>query len=206
MEDLHEVLSPIFPGGWGYIVKHGRVSSLDIAVDLPGVRMHHFHLLPNQVLTTKTYETGKLKTITIGKPQGNQLKAYSKSYEIWAKINKKKKGLKGPPVVRIEQRLGRMKINLKDLAKLGNPFIKFKVVAHPSEPPAKANKTWKKVWPIFTDSVAVHGLGPALKLLPANEMAIFRKHFAAHAQSWWNPEAVWAHWPEVLKQSKLLQS
>jgi hypothetical protein len=35
-------------------------------------------------------------------------------------------------------------------------------------------------------------------------MTTFRKHFAAHAVPWWDPEAIWANWPEILKESKLL--
>ena len=203
MKGLHKVLGKIFPGGWSYFTEHGRVSGIDIAIDFPGVRMHHFNLLPDKVLTTKTYaEQAKLKTIYSGKPTGNQLKLYSKSYQLWLKG--KKKGEKGPPVVRVEKRLRNLKKPLKDLASLGNPLLGFTLVAHPAGPPADESQKLKWVWPVLLDSVATRGLGPALKLLPANRMAMYRKHFAEHAQEWWKPGAIWAKWPEALKKANLL--
>jgi hypothetical protein len=39
VSDLDSVLSVIFPDGWYYIRNYGRVSRIDIAIDLPGMRM-----------------------------------------------------------------------------------------------------------------------------------------------------------------------
>lgn len=202
MNALRDVLAQLLPlGGWDFLVAKGRVSRLDVAADIHGARMHHFHVVPQQVLTTKTYEkAGKLKTIYIGSPKGNQLTVYSKSAEMAATDNP----LPGP-VVRIERRLKNTKLDLWQLSELANPFYKFNVVAAPPGPPPGEDTPQKRyIWTLFLDSVARRTLGPALKLLTPSKMNVYRKHFKGYEQPWWDSEQVWAQWPETLKKMRLV--
>lgn len=198
MKALYDVLQQLLPmGGWDFLVENGRVSRLDVAADIHGARMHHFHLLPQQVLVTKTYEIkAKLKSIYVGKPKGNQLTVYSKSAEMAARG----KPLEGP-VIRIEKRLKKVGVPLSILAELKNPLFGFSIVSTPPGPPP-SEKDY--VWTLFLDSVARRTLGPALKLLPPPKMTIYRKHFEAHAQPFWDADQVWTHWPDTLKEMRLV--
>ncbi|TXM73121.1 hypothetical protein FV218_11875 [Methylobacterium sp. WL69] len=202
MGALREVLHHLLPiGGWDFLYEKGKISRLDIAVDVQGIRMHHFHLLPQQVLVTKTYEKqAKLKTIYVGKPTGNQLAVYSKSAEMAAS------GKPLPvPTVRIEKRLKKLGKSLSQLGKLDNPFLGFNIVSTPPGPPAGEETPKNKyIWTLFLDSVARRTLGPALKLLPQAKMTVYRKHFKGYEQPWWDVKKVWAQWPETLKNMRLV--
>jgi hypothetical protein len=67
LNDLDNVLAEIFPSGWKYVFKHGRVTRLDIAVDLPGVRMDEFLFLAHQGATYQRFGTnGHLETFYLG--------------------------------------------------------------------------------------------------------------------------------------------
>lgn len=202
MKALREVLDQLLPfGGWDFLMKKGKVSRLDVAADIKGIRMHHFHLLPQQVLVTKTYEKqAKLKTIYVGKPTGNQLTVYSKSAEMAAA------GKPLPvPTVRIEKRLKKLGKSLSQLDKLENPFLGFNIVSTPPGPPAGEETPKNKyIWTLFLDSVARRTLGPALKLLPQAKMTTYRNHFKGFEQPWWDVKKVWAQWPETLKNMRLV--
>lgn len=201
MKTLRGILDLLLPfGGWDWLVEKGNVSRLDVAADLHGARMHHFHLLPQQVLVTKAYEkAGKLKTIYVGSPKGNQLTVYSKS----AQMAEDGTPLPGP-VVRLERRLKNVGMSLSQLAGLDNPFVKFSIVATPPGPPPGEDTPQKKyIWTLFLDSVARRTLGPALKLLTPSKMTVYRKHFEGYEQPWWDSEHVWAQWPETLKKMRL---
>lgn len=202
MKALRDVLVQLLPmGGWDFLLENGRVSRLDVAADIHGARMHDFHLMPKQVLVTKTYEKkAKLKTIYVGKPTGNQLAVYSKS----AKMAARGKPLPGP-VVRVEKRLRKVSMPLSSLAKLENPFLGFNIVSTPPSPPPGEEASKKSyVWTLFLDSVARRTLGPALKLLPPAKVTLYRKHFEGHAQPWWDADTLWAQWPATLKEMRLV--
>lgn len=202
MNILRGVIDLLLPfGGWDWLVQKGKVSRLDVAADLSGARMHHFHLLPQQVLVTKTYErAGKLKTIYVGSSKGNQLTVYSKS----AQMAENKTPLPGP-VVRIERRLKNLGMSLSQLAGLENPFFKFSIVSTPPGPPPGEDTPQKRyIWTVFLDAVARRTLGPALKLLTQSKMTVYRKHFKGYEQPWWDSEHVWAQWPETLVKMRLV--
>lgn len=202
MNILRGVIDLLLPfGGWDWLVEKGNVSRLDVAADLYGARMHHFHLLPQQVLVTRTYEkAGKLKTIYVGSSKGNQLTVYSKS----AQMAENKTPLPGP-VVRIERRLKNLGMSPSQLTGLENPFFKFSIVAMPPGPPPGEDTPQKRyIWTLFLDSVARRTLGPALKLLTPSKMTVYRKHFKGYEQPWWDSEHVWAHWPETLVKMRLV--
>lgn len=201
MSSLREVLDKLLPfGGWDFLMAVGHVSRLDVAADLHGVRMHQIHVLPQQVLTTKTYENkGKLKTIYVGKPTGSQLTVYSKSFQM------AQRGKPLPdPVVRVEKRLRNVGKDLSELAELGNPLLGFSIVSTPpGPPPGEQTPKNSYIWRLFLDSVALRTLGPALKLLPEARMTAYRKHFKGYEQPRWDAEEVWASWPETLVKMRL---
>src|SRR6185295_6024415 len=112
------VLQELFPDGWSYVTKHGGVSRIDVAVDIPGIRMDEFLFLESQGLTQRRIgRSGHLQTLYAGLPHGNQTRIYSKSGEMKAK---------GTPlshsVVRVECITRNPHLKVHDLVKLPNPF------------------------------------------------------------------------------------
>lgn len=66
LADLDHVMP--FPNGWSYVIEHGRITRIDIAVDFPGLQMQQFLFMPHQGLTTKTWsQNGQLETLQLGK-------------------------------------------------------------------------------------------------------------------------------------------
>jgi hypothetical protein len=185
------ILAHIFPDGWLYILEHGQVSRIDIAVDLPGMRMDDFLLLPEQgIIYQRFLSNGHLKTVYLGAPGGNQLRIYSKSAE------QKAKGLiVSQPAVRVERTLRNQHLKVHELKMLKNPFDKLTFVPPmPPPPPGESEKRWSS----FQDSVQVRGLSPALATLPEKRRTRYRKHLKQNPASWWDPQAIWKSWQDAL--------
>jgi hypothetical protein len=198
MTGLHAALAMMVNGGWGYFVKHGRVTRIDVTVDIPNTRMDQFLFLPQQALTTMQWNVdGHLQSLVFGKENGNQTLIYSRS----AKRLAKGQDWAGKPEVRIERRLRNLKnMKVSGLPSLPNPFSAMQMTLNLPGPPPDG-KDWE--WSIFEDSVKIRGLNAALALLPEERRTKYRKHLAAHPQPWWNPDAIWAQWPAMLDELKI---
>jgi hypothetical protein len=190
--ELHATLMMLLLNGWDYVIEHGRITRIDVGVDIPNVRMDEFLFLPQQGTTTREWGVdGHLESQYSGKSQGN----YTAIYSV-----KKKRIAKGQPwtgksVVRVERRLRYPSPKkLSDLAKLENPFAKMVLTTVMPQPP-DPKKAWE--WSMFEDSVNVRGLAKALALVPENRRKQYRDYLKQHPKPWWNPEAIWAQWPEA---------
>jgi hypothetical protein len=192
LEWLHATLMTMMDGGWEYVLNHGRITRVDVAVDIPKSRMHQFLLMPAQGLaTTCIYNgNGKLKTVYVGKKDGNQTVLYSKSAE-----QAVKEIYLPVPTVRLERKLRNPQMALKELLSLKNPFAALKLIS--TMPPAPETPAhWS--WPLFLDAVAQRGLVAALLLLPEKRRTIYRKHLEQHQVDWWDSAAAWEHWPKTV--------
>ena len=192
LADLDHVMP--FPNGWSYVIEHGRITRIDIAVDLPGLQMQQFLFMPHQGLTTKTFgQNGQLETLVLGQPKGNQTVIYSKDKE---QLSKGKHHC-GPSIVRVERRLRHPAVKLlKNLHQLANPFAAMMMTMQSPEPPPGEKLSR---WTMFLDSVSVRGLAAALALLPEERRTMYRKHLKTQAHSAWDPDAIWNQWPGLLK-------
>ena len=200
LKSLHVILGTMTPNGWKHFIKHGKISRLDIAVDLVGVRLSKLKMLPPSGQQSQAWwgSAGKLETYQWGKPKGSHTQLYNKTLE-----QKKKRGveLPGPQITRIERRLknGVCK-TLSALEALPNPFDGIVLTTSLPQAPEQGPAY---VWPLFCDSVAQRGLDQAVKLLPKEKKTAYRQQFQKAAPPWWDPEAIWAKWPEALKALKL---
>ena len=191
VNSLDTILAHIFPDGWFYILENGRVSRIDIAIDLSGMRMDDFLLLPQQGIVYQRFlSNGHLKTVYLGAPGSNQTRIYSKSAE------QKAKGLiVSQSAVRVERTLRNQHLKVHELIILKNPFDKLTFVTPmPSPPPGENEGKWSS----FLDSVQVRGLSPALASLPEKRRSRYRKHLKQNPTSWWNPDTIWKNWPAAL--------
>ena len=192
VSDLDSVLSAIFPDGWYYVRNYGRVSRIDIAIDLTGIRMDDFLLLTQQGLVYQCFRTdGHLKTVYLGKPSSNQSRIYSKSAQ------QKAKGLTVlQSVVRVERTLRNLNLKVHELKNLNNAFGKLTFIyPMPPPPPGESENRWSR----FQDSIQVRGLKDALAMLPEKRRTRYRKHLNQNPMSWWDPEAIWKNWPSALE-------
>lgn len=187
--NLHSVLSSIVPGGWGYFVHYSRITRIDVAVNIPDIRMDEFLFMPQQGKSAMKWGVdGHLQSFRLGLPKGNQTLVYSVKQkrlakgQVWA----------GKSVVRVERRLRNPPTKkLTDLEDLKNPFASM-VLTEVMPPPPKSEKPWQ--WSMFEDSVHVRGLAQALALLPEDRRTKYRAHLKTHAKPWWHPDDIWLHW------------
>lgn len=189
----------LMPDGWEYVLKLGRITRLDVAVDFYGVLPSSFAVLPQQGLTSRMWSVdGKLQTLVLGKKPGNQTILYDKSAEIVAR------GLKwnGPPVARLERRLNKPSITiLPQLASLKNPFSGLVLSTLTTCPPPTSMKSGE--WEMFKDSAVMRGLPGALQLLSVPKRTACRKHISAHPHAVWDPQSIWAKWGQAVAASAL---
>lgn len=185
-------LEPRIPHGWKTFLKHARVTRIEIAVDVSGVRMDEFLCLPKQAVTSLEYgPDGHAKTLYLGKKGGSQTRIYSRKQKRLAK----KQGWDGASVVRVERSINLgSSFRLAELGSLPNPFTAMKMV--PSLPPPP-NPGKLNQWSMFEDSVRQRGLVAALALLPAERAKSYKAHLAAYEVPWWDPLAFWGAWPGV---------
>lgn len=191
---LHTILSEIVDGGWQRFVMEARITRLDLAIDLAGIRMSKILFMPKQGSTVTQYkQSGKLGTYQQGKVKGNHTQVYNKGLEQAGK-GKVPKG----KVVRIERRLKPPSPNkMHELSDLKNPFAGIILLSELPGPPPVDTKPW--LWKLFGDSVAQRGLGPALAIIPAAKRTTYRKHIKSHCPNWWDPDESWKHWPAALQ-------
>lgn len=203
LAEFHAQLISIMPDGWAYFVAYGRVTMIEIAVDLPNVSVDQFHLMPQQGPSARAWKAnGQLETLVLGKSGGNQTKVYDRGKKRIALGQK----WTGPPTTRVERRLRFQQPNvLSKLGSLSNPFSSMKMVVTQTTPPPDEMKA-PYIWTLFLDSASVRGLSTALKLLPAGKRTMYRKWLMQHPVSWWDPDAIWSKWPGVLKDLKLIES
>jgi hypothetical protein len=199
LTELKSILTMIFPDGWEYVIAHGNITRIDVAVDFPNTRPCMFAVLPQQALTTKSWDVkGKLETFVLGKKKGNQTLLYNKKLQRLAQG----KPWVGKSVTRLERRLRNPHINgLSGLHLLPNPFKGLLLTEVTTDPPSGEKKSW--VWELFKDSVLQRGLPSALALLPKERRTLYRGHLNKNAHPLWDPIAIWENWPTVIKQSEL---
>jgi hypothetical protein len=199
MVDLHSVLITLMPDGWGYVVKHAKVTRLDVALDFPLVEMDDLLFLPQQGVTTRVWASnGTLKSYQLGKSNANCTMIYNRK----AKRIDKGQAWKGKEGIRLERRLRHLQMPLSDLATLSSPFECLTPVNNVQGPPPGEEKAYQ--WPMFMATVEQRGLGPALALLPTKKRTVYRTHLKQHCAPWWDPVAFWQGWAASLDALKLI--
>jgi hypothetical protein len=201
MIDLHAIVTTLMPGGWTYFIGHGRITRIDVAVDLPGVTMNDFHPLPSGcVKNVARNRKGQLQTIELGGSKGNQTVLYDRK----AKRIAHKKPWKGKEGVRVERRLRMPNLWLRDLAQLQNPFGAVALIA--SYVPQPDFETNSGRWLQFMCTVQVLGLPSALATLPSARRTKYRAHLSSHSSDIWKPESLFARWRAYLARTNIANS
>lgn len=197
MIELHVAIHTILPDGWAYVVEHGRITRIDVAIDLPDLTMDSIQLKPKKTAhTQKWFPDGQLETIYIGKPGSNQTAIYDRSKK------REKLGQDMPPCLRIERRIKPAGMKLTNLPAMKNPFTGTALLIALPGPfnPQKVND-----WSMFSDSVKERGLSAALALLPKDRRAAYKTYIEAHALPAWDPLEIWERWKPMLEELKIAE-
>ncbi|UWP97870.1 hypothetical protein [Aliiroseovarius crassostreae] len=201
LDEMHIALKSMIDGGWEAFIDAGTVSMIEVSVDLPGIPMSGFHVLPQQTTTVKTWSNaGQLETVVFGKKKGNQTRIYDRAQK---RMAKKQAWAKGKST-RVERVLRSQVLPVTSLPDLSNAFSHLALVDLPATPPPGEPKGKEYVWHLFCDAVHVRGLPVALKLLPEDSYRKrYRKWLAQHAKPWWQPEQIWQGWKPMIKKTRL---
>ena len=194
MPDVRGVLDAVLRWGYTGLLNHGRVTRIDLAVDV-GVDIDS--LLISKPMTRRSgiyaNEMGELETYYLGSRTSPLCFAvYDKRAE------QESKGSDMPtsagPLTRIEARL-RPSTKWTLLPEEKNPFAKLLVTSYGAfgEPDA--------VTSLFLDSCRLRGAQMALIELKKKDKDRWKKYskmLKQHVSPWWDPDALWEQLPSLL--------
>jgi hypothetical protein len=198
LEDLHCVLVALMHNGWAFVIEHGIVTRLDVAVDFPNVEMDDLLFLPQQGVTSQRWcRSGKLESYQLGKAKGNCTMIYNRR----AKRVAQGKPWAGKTGIRVERRLRSPGISVSSLPELAFPFTGLCPIQKLVGKPAIEKKAY--FWEFFIRSAESIGLAAALALLPTNKRTGYRKFIQQNCATWWKPEEIWPRWQSTLSDLKV---
>ncbi len=193
-----------------HIIQTGKVTGVDIAVDIVGIRINDLDIRYLDGGKSHWYfsELGNAETgyfgikVTADKKNTNApAKAYNKRKELKDKASTPMPQLYGGlSHTRIEYHAKANK-PLALLAKtLKNPFSSFSI-AYPTPPQGVKSHHWR----FFLDSIQRRGFDAALALVPDGPGKLRHQTAveAAHT-TFWKPEAIWVEWPDAINASGLV--
>jgi hypothetical protein len=199
---LHQVLSPVMPGGWVYVLEKATVSRVDFAVDLPNCELDDFVCLSARYSRYCTFTNkSEFESLYLGSKKGTQFNLYRKDKEVLKKGGE----WDGPPAVRVEARVKPKSFALKNLFDLPNPFAKL-TIAQPLG--ACPEGVRPQTWTLFKIAAWEMGVEPALQLFVDKHRKIIRCHIKSTPHPEWDADQIWenrdlAH--EVLGITKVTQ-
>lgn len=200
MGELHAALMMLVDGGWKSFAEHGRVTMIEITIDLPGIGVEQFDALPKQAVYRQAWgKNGQLETIVFGKAAGNQTKIYNRGKK---RTDKGQKWL-GPVTTRVERRLRPQGLQLTALSKIANPFAGIILPTSSIPAPSDEPDTKTYLWTMFQDSIKVRGLTGALNVLPEAKRTTYRAWLKQHPVPWWNPQVIWMQWPDYIADLRI---
>jgi len=196
-------LLTVLPGGIDDIVDKGRVTRLDLSVDLTGIHIDSLlAAYPGMQVSRVFCKSGKTETLYLGGTEGARcVVLYDKVQQV--KHQNAKWHVDQPlpfsPTTRIEIRL-RPDAGLVQLAAMENPFQKL-IIA----PLASVPKQEELPWRLFVVAAQMRGAQDALLMIDdKNQRKTFRDRIKTGIPTWWQVEKLWEKWPAVMRESFML--
>lgn len=192
---LKSHLKEILPGGYGHIMAKGKITRIDLAVDVNYIDAHDLLVtsLNPKVKTDSLFsKSGHIETRYVGSMESDTFfRLYDKTAEI-EKTNKKKVVKAVVPehkILRIEY-CNTKCTSFQDVLDLPNPFLQLDVAVHRQHKPFKNDHP---MWPLFLTACRFQGIKRALGYLSKSDAELFKERLAKDGQtSWWKPEQVWS--------------
>jgi hypothetical protein len=189
------------------IIAKGKVTRVDIAVDIVGIHLADVLLLVKGGGKQHWYLSGD------GKPETGYLGMSKKAKNAKLKAYNKRQEVKDHSKVPVEQAHGglshtRVEYIFKtpnksflELNTLKNPFDKISL-AYPKAP--KGVKAY--AWVFFMDSCVRRGQTAALAMIPEGKLRkSYQKAIDDSQASFWRPGKIWEAWPAALVNSGVVQ-
>ncbi len=180
------------------LVKAGRVTRMDVAMDLMGIRLDDLAARSVKLKKSTVHSAvdGGTETVYLGATKGNRrIRIYDKGKQLGETGQK----LPSFPVTRVEAEL-RNVCMLRNIPALGNPFTDVGIWYLPEANFAGEDHIWR----MFLDSVSRRGLRSALKQIPDSYRQPFNDALHACPLGMWDPGKHWAYWPKRVDDSELL--
>ena len=202
LEDAKLALTAFMHNGWEYVVKRGRITRLDVAIDLTKVHVDTLVLRGKrpQKFGLYTGRDGRLETIYVGDPRGSHIIAYDRMKRIKANGGNEPLPLIGP-VTRIETVKKNISVPLLDILDQADPFEGVQVFQFPGD---EHIPTLTRPWPMFRDMCQVRGFHRAMKAVSPILRKNVRKHLPELRPHWWEQEKIWKRWADEVEAQRLL--
>lgn len=194
-------LDKILPGGYAGLLAKGRVTRIDLTVDVYDVRIFEIIAAYPQMRVESHYGMGSNKQSKVIGKHNKIITLYDKKQQL-TEITKNKSpftlNLPMPPghLTRIEIQLNRTNKNLAGILTFPNPFKPLLLVAYPG---SMSPKNYDPMWTLFLAACQDHGRKAALTHFSAAD----KKHYKARLENegksdWWKPEELWKGLPAVI--------
>ncbi|HYF38374.1 MAG TPA: hypothetical protein VD930_01715 [Gemmatimonadales bacterium] len=175
-------------------VAHGKVTGLDVAVDLPDILpdRYHWERTTNVKRIVFTGMSGQPETLYLGKTRGENVCIYDRK----AKLGE------GPQVTRIERRFN-PGMEFSSLHELENPFLILKAydLQVLATGPQVPNGIPSQYFPWLQATAASRGLKGTLAHLPKPAKDRYLELLEANKPAFWSPDEIWSYWPDVLAKT-----
>lgn len=205
MEWIEWFLLSVLPGGVDDIVDKGRVTRIDLSVDLTGIHVDSLlAAYPGMQVSRVFCKSGKTESLYLGGTEGAKFVVlYDKVQQVKHQNAKWHVDIPLPvsPTTRIEIRL-RPDVGLVQLTAMENPFEKLIICPLTSVPPHD-DLTWK----LFVALAQMRGAQDALLMITdKNERTKFRNRIKIGTPPWWRAGKLWNSWPTLMNETFMLES
>jgi hypothetical protein len=190
MFQVETFLNKHFDCGAQFLFKNGKITRLDIAVDLAGYSLDKVVVRNSgsRVHGVYTGQTGEIETTYLGSVKSNRTTVYTKISDE-----------DDSSFLRLERRLI-PKCRGDELSAMLNPFDKVRMISIETLEPYLGGMIPRQ----FHDSVRVRGFGHSISDLPKDQRRKIKAVLLDPANSLLpSIEEVWAGWPDLLIRSGL---
>jgi hypothetical protein len=189
--------SAVLPGLGDHLLEHGKVTRMDLAVDVGPISFADVGLAVSKTQVSQAFwgADGALETLYWG--AAKNFVVYDKLRES-TPLHMVPKDDPPPTMLRFEARYKPSGLALHELPEVPNLFSRFRVCGWPGfSEVTDADKFWVTM---FMDSGRQRGITAALKLLPPTERKQMQRRLEKHATEFWDAESIWAGYAAVAAQ------
>ncbi|NTV12827.1 MAG: hypothetical protein HGA96_02645 [Desulfobulbaceae bacterium] len=204
--EVAEILNHVLPGGYQGLIKYGRITRIDIAVDCKWLSVWNLlFYYPGLAVSFNYLKSGSIQTATIGGNECvNQFQFYNKVAEINAKNGKLgklyKKATPSHPLTRIELRYRPNHYCTFDelLFKTVNPLENLRLSLITGMPKSPKNELETMTRQTFELAKFI-GLPQALNMVPKHRKKYINDILNAGKTDWWKPKKLWETLPAAIE-------
>src|SRR5450759_357481 len=197
MNHVCALLMEILPGGIEDVHTKARITRFDVSLDLVGLQPDELlAYAPGKQISRIYCKSGKIETLYLGGYDSGTIVIYDKQLEVKEKNSKYKTNIPVPkePTTRIEIRL-KPGMGIDELLHIKNPFQTLVIRTF-----ASMSFVHTELWRLFFAVAQSRGAQDALLMLDENTRKKFRPQIESVKCDWYNPDAIWSTWHQLLSE------